>query len=193
MDPTRTVSTTERTRDVGRTDGHRNERAEWNKYTPPIPPPPTTSLCGGSNQVLDRHEDEDPSVPWVIPSQIVSTWIFMHLQVLCVKTHYSILEELLHSPAYLVLIKYLNNKNHEHGDESPGNQHIKSSKKSHVGAVLQICGTRYVDGTPTSEVTPVTIRYIRPPHHGHTSQYHGHEWMTHILFVPCQSAVPFLR
>ena len=28
--------------------------------------------------------------------------------------------------------------------------------------------TRYVNGTPTSEVTPspVTIRYIRPPHHG---------------------------
>ena len=46
---------------------------------------------------------------------------------------------------------------------------------------------------PTSEVTPVTIRYIHPPHHGHTSQYHGHEWTTHILFVPCQSAVPFLR
>ena len=43
--------------------------------------------------------------------------------------------------------------------------------------------TRYVDGTPTSEVTPVTIWYIRPPHHGHTSQYHGHEWMTYILFV----------
>ena len=38
-----------------------------------------------------------------------------------------------------------------------------------------------------------TIRYIRPPHHGHTSQYHGHERMTHILFVPCQSAAPFLR
>ena len=38
-----------------------------------------------------------------------------------------------------------------------------------------------------------TIRYIRPPHHGHISQYHGHEWMTHILFVPCQSAAPFLR
>ena len=53
--------------------------------------------------------------------------------------------------------------------------------------------TRYVDGTPTSEVTPVTIRYIRPPHHGHTSQYHGLEWMTCILFVPCQSAAPFLR
>ena len=32
-----------------------------------------------------------------------------------------------------------------------------------------------------SEVTPVTIRYIHPPHHGHTSQYHGHEWMTHII------------
>ena len=29
---------------------------------------------------------------------------------------------------------------------------------------------------------PVIIRYIRPLHHGHTSQYHGHEWMTHILF-----------
>ena len=40
---------------------------------------------------------------------------------------------------------------------------------------------------------PVTIRYIRPHHHGHTSQYHGYEWMTHILFVPCRSAVPFLR
>ena len=50
--------------------------------------------------------------------------------------------------------------------------------------------TRYVDGMPTSEVT---IRYIRPPHHGHTSQYHGHEWMAHILFIPCQSAAPFLR
>ena len=32
------------------------------------------------------------------------------------------------------------------------------------------CRTRYVDGTPTSEVTPVTIRYIRPSHHDHTSQ-----------------------
>ena len=53
--------------------------------------------------------------------------------------------------------------------------------------------TSYVDGTPTSEVTTVTIRYICPPHYGHTSLYHGHEWMTHILFVPCQSAIPFLR
>ena len=53
--------------------------------------------------------------------------------------------------------------------------------------------TRYVDGTPTYEVTPVTIRYICLPHHGPTSQYHGHEWMTHILFVHCQSAAPFLR
>ena len=25
-----------------------------------------------------------------------------------------------------------------------------------------------------------------------TSQYHGHEWATNILFVPCQSATPFL-
>ena len=53
--------------------------------------------------------------------------------------------------------------------------------------------TRYVDGTPTFGVTPVNIRYIPTPHHGHTSQYHGHEWMTHILFFPCRSAVPFLR
>ena len=30
MDPTRTAGTTERTRDVGRTDG----RTEWNQYTP---------------------------------------------------------------------------------------------------------------------------------------------------------------
>ena len=53
--------------------------------------------------------------------------------------------------------------------------------------------TRYVDGTPTFEVTPVTIRYIHPPHRGHTSQYHGHEWMTQILLAPCHSATPFLR
>ena len=31
--------------------------------------------------------------------------------------------------------------------------------------------------------TLVIIRYINPPLHGHTSEYHGHEWMTHILFV----------
>ena len=62
------------------------------------------------------------------------------------------------------------------------------------GHMLQVeVKTRYVDGMPTSEVTPFTIRYIRPPHHGHTSQYHGHEWMTHILFLPCQSAAPLLR
>ena len=35
--------------------------------------------------------------------------------------------------------------------------------------------------------------HTRQPHHGHISQYHGHEWMTHMLFVPCQPAVPFLR
>ena len=27
--------------------------------------------------------------------------------------------------------------------------------------------TRYVDGTPTSEVTPVTIQYLHPTHHGY--------------------------
>ena len=50
--------------------------------------------------------------------------------------------------------------------------------------------TRYVDGTPKFEVTLVTIRYIRPPHHGHTKSI---SWITHILFVHCQSAAPFLR
>ena len=72
----------------------------------------------------------------------------------------------------------------------------KINKIVHIFTLLPrhlLMTTRYVDGTPMSEVTPVTIRYIRPSQHGHTSQYHGHEWMTHILFVPCQSAVPFLR
>ena len=27
--------------------------------------------------------------------------------------------------------------------------------------------TRYDDGTPTFEVTPVAIQYIHPPHHGY--------------------------
>ena len=53
--------------------------------------------------------------------------------------------------------------------------------------------TIYVDSMPTSEVTRVTLRHIDPLYHGHTSQSHGHEWMTHILFIPCQSAIPFLR
>ena len=35
--------------------------------------------------------------------------------------------------------------------------------------------TRYVDGTPTSVVTPLTILYIRPPHHGHKSK--SWSWM----------------
>ena len=28
-----------------------------------------------------------------------------------------------------------------------------------------------------SQFTLVTIRYILPPQHGYTSQYHGHEWI----------------
>ena len=75
--------------------------------------------------------------------------------------------------------------------------------------------TGYVDGMPTSEVTPVTIWYIRPPHHGHTSQYYaltltlqgqGH-WcglwarsysrpsiiLTHFLFISHQSDQQLLR
>ena len=52
--------------------------------------------------------------------------------------------------------------------------------------------TRWVDGTPTTEVTPVTIsgRSITwpwsPNDHGH-----GHEWPTVTPFVQCQSSLPF--
>ena len=70
-------------------------------------------------------------------------------------------------------------------DHMHNKQYLRTDVKNmHWSSVLY--ETRYVDGTPTSEVTPVTIRYIHPPHHGHTSQYHGHEWMTRILFVHCQ-------
>ena len=50
--------------------------------------------------------------------------------------------------------------------------------------------TRYVNGTPTSEVTPVTIRYIHPPNHGYP--YATVMVMNDRLspFVPCQSAPP---
>ena len=34
MDPTRTVGTTERTRDAGRMDRRTDGRTEWNQYTP---------------------------------------------------------------------------------------------------------------------------------------------------------------
>ena len=44
----------------------------------------------------------------------------------------------------------------------------------HAYSVLLI---RYVDGTATSEVTPVTIQYIHPPHHGYPLGHcHDHEW-----------------
>ena len=52
----------------------------------------------------------------------------------------------------------------------------------------------YVDGTSMSEVTPVAIRYIPPiPPWSHISQYNDDEWTTPIPFIPCQSAVTFLR
>ena len=70
---------------------------------------------------------------------------------------------------------------------------VALGSSSNAGILLGTKLTRYVDGTPMSEVTPVTIWYICPPHHGHTDQYHGHEWMTQILFVPCQLATPFMR
>ena len=34
---------------------------------------------------------------------------------------------------------------------------------------MMTMATRYVNGMPTSEVTPVTILYIHPPQHGHKS------------------------
>ena len=46
MDPTRTVGATERTCDVGRTDGQTDRWRETNI-------PPTTSLCGGYNKNMD--------------------------------------------------------------------------------------------------------------------------------------------
>ena len=46
--------------------------------------------------------------------------------------------------------------------------------------------TRWVDGMPTTEVTPVTIWPWSPNGHGH-----GHEWPTATPFVQCQSALPF--
>ena len=47
---------------------------------------------------------------------------------------------------------------------------------------------------PLSEVTPVTY-LVQPPTppclpKGHS---HGHEWLIHIPFIPCQSAFPLMR
>ena len=41
--------------------------------------------------------------------------------------------------------------------------------------------------------SPHSLSSTSAHHHSHISQYHGHEWMTHILFVACQSATTFLR
>ena len=73
---------------------------------------------------------------------------------------------------------------------------LTSFKLKHYHKMLDDFSTvwtpRYVDRMPTSEVTQVIIRYICPPHHDHTSQYmsHGHEWMTHIIFVPLSIGCP---
>ena len=57
MDPTRTVGSTERTRNAGRTDGRTywqmDRRTEWNQYTPP--PPPPTFLCRGYDNISARN------------------------------------------------------------------------------------------------------------------------------------------
>ena len=57
--------------------------------------------------------------------------------------------------------------------------HVLMSSWSNEITQLLCKMTRYVYGTSMFEVTPVTIWYICPPHHAHTSQYYGHEWMTH--------------
>ena len=59
-----------------------------------------------------------------------------------------------------------------------------------VTVIYIMITTRYIDCTPTSEVTPVTIRYFRPSHHGHTSQY---IILTHLLFISHQSDQEFPR
>ena len=50
--------------------------------------------------------------------------------------------------------------------------------------------TRWVDGTPTTEVTPDLVDPYTWPWspNGHD---HGHEWPTATSFVQCQSALPF--
>ena len=56
----------------------------------------------------------------------------------------------------------------------------------HDAAHLQVTTllTRYVDSRPMSDVTPVTIWYIHPPHHDHTKVnimvMNG--WLTSLLF-----------
>ena len=39
---------------------------------------------------------------------------------------------------------------------------------------LKLYVISYINGTLMSEVTPVTIQYIRPLWHGHTSLFIGH-------------------
>ena len=52
---------------------------------------------------------------------------------------------------------------------SPGSNLTIRAHELNLQHMFRNCAfkTRYVDGTPTSEVTPVTIRYIHPPHHGY--------------------------
>ena len=46
-----------------------------------------------------------------------------------------------------------------------------------------IWSTRYVNCTPTSEVTPVTFRHIHPPHHGDTGHIMvANGWLAFFLF-----------
>ena len=65
--------------------------------------------------------------------------------------------------------------------------------KGRINTILElvqiISRSRRVDGTPTFEVTLVTVWYTSPrSQKGHN---HGHEWPTHIPFVQFQSTHTF--
>ena len=74
--------------------------------------------------------------------------------------------------------------------------HISESCSSWVSINQMVYSwSRCVDGMQTSELNPVTIQYSTSTHPpwfpiGHS---YGHEWLTHILFVLCQSALSFLK
>ena len=59
--------------------------------------------------------------------------------------------------------------------------------KYHLSISKCYLGANSNNGTLTSKVTAITTWHICPLHHGHARQYQGHECMTSIFFIPCQS------
>ena len=77
---------------------------------------------------------------------------------------------------------------------------VYENKFAFVNVIQNTCSivstillSRCVDSMLISEVTSFTTRYPPTPPWQHKGQSHGHECSTHTLFVPCQSALPFLR